>query len=86
MSDSGASIAFPDGPRSELERTIGELVERAEQVLRTQGRLRSLLQANRIVVEELELEQVLRRIAEAALSLVDAQYGALGVIAPDGHL
>ena len=86
MSESGASIAFPDGPRSELERTIGELVERAEQVLRTQGRLRSLLQANRIVVEELELEQVLRRIAEAAVSLVDAQYGALGVIAPDGHL
>ena len=33
----------------------------------TQGRLRSLLQANRIVVEELELEQVLRRIAEAAV-------------------
>ncbi len=86
MSESGASIAFPDGPRSELERTIGELVERAEQVLHTQGRLRSLLQANRIVVEELELEQVLRRIAEAAVSLVDAQYGALGVIAPDGHL
>lgn len=86
MSESGASIVFPDGPRSELERTIGELVEHAEQVLRTQGRLRSLLQANRIVVEELELEQVLRRIAEAAVSLVGAQYGALGVIAPDGHL
>lgn len=86
MSESGAPIAFPDGPRSELERTIGELVERAQKVLATQGRLRSLLQANRIVVEELELEQVLRRIAEAAVSLVDAQYGALGVIAPDGHL
>ncbi len=86
MSETGASIAFPDGPRSELERTIEELVERAQEVLKTQGRLRSLLQANRVVVEELELEQVLRRIAEAALSLVDAQYGALGVIAPDGHL
>ena len=85
-SETGESIAFPDGPRSELERTIGELVGQAEQVLRTQGRLRSLLQANRIVVEELELAQVLRRIAEAAVSLVDAQYGALGVIAPDGHL
>ena len=84
---SGAdAIAFPDGPRSELERTIGELVERAQQVLKTQGRLRSLLRANQVVVEELELEQVLRRIVEAALVLVDAQYGALGVIAPDGHL
>src|SRR5450755_1420919 len=81
VSETGASIAFPDGPRSELERTIGELVDRAQDVLKTQGRLRSLLQANKVVVEELELEQVLRRIAEAAVVLVDAQYGALGVIA-----
>src|SRR3954452_7736961 len=80
------TIGFPDGPRSELERTIGDLVERAQEVLKTQGRLRSLLQANRIVVEELELEHVLRKIVEAAVALVDAQYGAVGVIAPDGHL
>jgi signal transduction histidine kinase len=79
-------IAFPDGPRSELERTIGELVERAQKVLETQGRLRALLQANRAVVEQLELEQMLRSIAEAAVSLVDAEYGALGVVSPDGHL
>lgn len=81
-----ASLEFPDGPRSELESTIAELVDRAQRVLVTQGRLRALLRANRIVVEQLELEQVLRRIAEAALTLVGAEYGALGVIAPDGHL
>jgi len=86
VSDTGERISFPDGPRSEFERSISELVERAEKVLSTQGRLRSLLQANRVVVEELELSQVLRRIAEAAVSLVNAQYGALGVISPDGHL
>ncbi len=86
MTESGAPIAFPDGPRSEFERTIGELVDRAQDSLATQGRLRKLLQANMVVVEQLELEQVLRHIAEAAVSLVDAQYGALGVIAPDGHL
>lgn len=86
MSETGERISFPDGPRSEFERSIGELVERAEKVLSTQGRLRSLLQANRIVVEQLELSQVLRSIAEAAVALVNAQYGALGVIAPDGHL
>ena len=77
---------FPDGPRSELERTIEDLVDSAHRVLATQGRLRHLLDANRSVVEELDLEQVLRRIVEAAVSLVDAQYGALGVIASDGHL
>lgn len=85
MSDP-TGIAFPDEPRSELERTIGELVESAQKVLQTQGRLRSLLRANRAVVEELELESVLRRIAQAAVDLVDAEYGALGVLAPDGHL
>ena len=79
-------LDFPDAPRSDLERTIDELVTSAQRVLATQGRLRHLLDANRSVVEELELEQVLRRIVEAAVSLVDAEYGALGVIAPDGHL
>lgn len=79
-------LTFPDTPRSELERTIEELVDRAQRVLVTQERLRSLLRANRVVVEELELAEVLRRIAEAAVELVDAQYGALGVIDPDGGL
>ena len=79
-------LNFPDGPRSDLERTIEDLVDSAHRVLATQGRLRHLLDANRSVVEELDLEQVLRRIVEAAVSLVDAEYGALGVIAPDGHL
>ncbi len=79
-------LAFPDEPRSELERTIEELVERAQRVLATQGRLRSLLRASRAVVQQLDIETVLERIVEAAVELVDAEYGALGVIAPDGHL
>ena len=54
--------------------------------LDTEGRLRKLLEANRIVVGELELEQLLRRVAEAAITLVDARFGALGVVAPDGSL
>ena len=79
-------LDFPDAARSELESTIEHLVERAQNDIDTQGRLRHLLAVNRAVVEELDLEQVLRRIAEAAVELVGAQYGALGVIAPDGHL
>jgi signal transduction histidine kinase len=79
-------LGFPDAPRTDLERTIEELMASAQRVLATQGRLRHLLEANRAVVEELDLEQVLRRIAEAAVSLVDAQFGALGVIAADGRL
>jgi signal transduction histidine kinase len=54
--------------------------------MRTQGRLRALLRATQAVVEELELSEVLRRIVEAAVELVDAEYGALGVLAPQGGL
>jgi signal transduction histidine kinase len=84
--DEVARLHFPDAPRSDLERTIEELVVNAHRVLATEGRLRHLLEANRAVVEHLDLEQVLRRITEAAVSLVDAEYGALGVIAADGSL
>jgi signal transduction histidine kinase len=79
-------ISFPDGPRSALEQTIQELIERAHRVLESQGRLRSLIHANAVVVEKLSLGEVLRRIVEVGVSLVGAQYGALGVVAPDGHL
>lgn len=78
-------LAFPDAPRSELERTIDELVDRAQAVLRTQGRLRSLLTANRRIVEHLRLEDTLHAVVSAAVELVDAEYGALGTVAPDGR-
>ncbi|WP_458041731.1 MULTISPECIES: sensor histidine kinase [Bacteria] len=80
------SVHFPDLPQSELELAIAELVDKANRVLATQGRLRELLAATRAVGEGLELPTVLRRIAQAAVDLVGAQYGALGVIGPDGEL
>lgn len=49
-------------------------------------RLRRLLDAVPHVVGELDLAHVLERIVEAAVELVDARWGALGVIAPDGTL
>ncbi|MCK2036780.1 GAF domain-containing protein [Microbacterium sp. SSW1-49] len=79
-------LRFPDQRRSELESTIGELVDRAHRVLKAQGRLRSLLRASQMVVEDLELGQVLRHIADAALELVNAEFGALGVIDRAGGL
>ncbi len=78
-------ISFPDLPRSELDRSIEELIARANEVKQSQGRLRALLRATQAVVEDIDLSIVLRRIVEAAVELVDAEYGALGVIAPDGH-
>ena len=51
-----------------------------------QDRHRDLLRATMSVVEHLDLEVVLRRIAEAARTLVGARYGALGVIGANGRL
>ncbi|QBR91255.1 GAF domain-containing protein [Nocardioides euryhalodurans] len=72
------------GPHLELDELLSQLIERAQGVRAAQNRLRGLLHANRAVVGDLSLSAVLRRIVEAACELVDAPYGALGVIAPDG--
>jgi signal transduction histidine kinase len=48
--------------------------------------LRALLDANRTIVTDLELEIVLRRIVESAVELVGADYGALAVVGDDGAL
>lgn len=77
-------LSFPDGPRLELDDALATLLAQAERVRTTQERLRALLAATQAVVEESDLSVVLRRIVDAAVSLVDAEYGALGVIAPEG--
>jgi len=86
MTEEHTPLAFPDAPRGRLDRVINDLVESAQEVLATQGRLRSLLEASRSVSSELELPVVLRTIVAAAVELVGARYGAIGVIAPDGSL
>jgi two-component system, NarL family, sensor histidine kinase DevS len=79
-------LSFPDVPRLELDQLLGQLIERAHDVLAAQGRLRGLLRANAAVAAELSLPVVLRRIVEAARELLGARYAALGVIGRDGVL
>lgn len=81
-----SSLTFPEGPRAKLDEALGDLVARASDVLSTQGRLRALLKANQLISQQLDLPVVLRRIVETAIDLVKAEYGALGVIGPDGTL
>lgn len=50
------------------------------------SRADSLLEGVLAVASGLELQEVLRRIVEVARTLVDAEYGALGTIGPDGKL
>jgi len=79
-------LSFPDHPRSELDRALQELVERADEVMHTQSRLRALLRATEAVVKAIELPMVLERIVHAAVELVEAEYGALGVLDEAGGL
>jgi signal transduction histidine kinase len=69
-----------------LDALLRELVARAEDVLDIEDRLRRLLDAVVSVASDLSLPDTLRRIVELAVDLADAQYGALGVIGPDGRL
>ncbi|MCW2496913.1 GAF domain-containing protein [Jatrophihabitans sp.] len=87
MSSEGeGTLSFPDGAKLQLDQLIDQLVEHAQGVKLAQGRLRSLLRATEVVTGDLGLEAVLRHVVEAALALVGARYGALGVIAHDGSL
>jgi signal transduction histidine kinase len=79
-------LTFPDLPRLELDQLLNQLVDRAQEVIATQGRLRGLLRANQLIVGDLALPTVLRRIVDAARELVGARYAALGVISPAGGL
>ncbi|GAA2436440.1 hypothetical protein GCM10010405_19510 [Streptomyces macrosporus] len=73
-------------PRLQLDELLDELQVRIDAVRGTRDRVHSLLEAVLSVGRELDLSQVLQRIVEAAVVLVDAEYGALGVIGEDGRL
>ncbi|MFH8606763.1 GAF domain-containing protein [Streptomyces sp. NPDC018029] len=72
-------------PQMRLDELLEELQARINAARGTRDRVHSLLEAVVSVGRELDLAQVLRRIVEAAAQLVDARYGALGVIGPDGR-
>jgi signal transduction histidine kinase len=67
-------------PHLQLDELLAELQSRLQVVLATRDRMRGLLEAVVAIGSGLDLESTLRRIVEAAVGLVDATYGALGVI------
>jgi transcriptional regulator with GAF, ATPase, and Fis domain len=73
-------------PQLRLDDLLAELQSRLEAVLGTRDRMHGLLEAVVAIGSGLELEAMLRRIVEAAVDLVDARYGALGVIGEDQRL
>ena len=81
-----SSQARPLLPHLRLDDLLAELQVRLQAVLSTRDRVQALLEAVVAVGSQLDLETVLRRIVEAAVELVDARYGALGVIGDSGQL
>ncbi|MEV7775012.1 GAF domain-containing protein [Kitasatospora sp. NPDC086791] len=73
-------------PKLRLDELLDELQARLDAARGTRDRVHSLLEAVLAVGRDLELTQVLQHIVEAAVTLVDAEYGALGVIGEDQRL
>ncbi|WP_304609534.1 GAF domain-containing protein [Planomonospora sp. ID67723] len=69
-----------------LDELLSELQTRLSAVLATRDRVHALMEAVVSVGSDLDLETVLRRIVETATTLVEASYGALGVVGEDHTL
>jgi signal transduction histidine kinase len=88
--ESDPSAAEPASPwlasaALDPDKVLDELRSREQASKRAQQRLTALLDAVMAVTADLELGDVLTRIVRSACELVDAKYGALGVLGPDGE-
>ncbi|MEV4257681.1 GAF domain-containing protein, partial [Spirillospora sp. NPDC049652] len=73
-------------PQLRLDDLLDGLQLQVHQVRAARDRMRTLLDAVLAVGSDLDLEVVLRRIVESAVTLVDARYGALGVLGEEGTI
>jgi len=73
-------------PHLRLDDLLAEVQIRLQAVLAARDRMHGLLEAVVAVGGHLDVEMVLQKIVEAAVNLVDARYGALGVIGEDQEL
>ena len=82
--DPVAEIAARSDPsRLALRELLDEVSTRVEALGRTRERTEGLLDAVLAVASGLDLDATLHRVVQAAVDLVDARYGALGVLAAD---
>nr|WP_229820960.1 GAF domain-containing sensor histidine kinase [Streptomyces ruber] len=69
-----------------MDALLSELQEHVERVRGGRDRMQTLLDAVMAVGSDLDLEDLLRRIVQSAADLVDAEYGALGVLGEEGTI
>jgi signal transduction histidine kinase len=73
-------------PQLRIDELLDELQTRLAAVRSSRDRVRQLLEAVVGIGSGLDLETALTRIVQAAVTLVDAQYGALGVLGAEQRL
>ena len=73
-------------PQLHVDELLDELQARLGSVRSSRDRVRQLLEAVVAIGSGLDLETALTRIVQAAVTLVDARYGALGVLGNDSLL
>lgn len=76
----------PAAPQLRLDELLEGLQAQVEQVRAARDRVHTLLDAVLTIGTDLDLDVVLRRITESAVTLVDARYGALGVLGEEGKI
>jgi two-component system, NarL family, sensor histidine kinase DevS len=88
MADSPAEEhrSRPAAPQLRLDELLEGLQSQVEQVRAARDRVHTLLDAVLAIGTDLDLDVVLRRITESAVTLVDARYGALGVLGEEGKI
>lgn len=69
-----------------MDALLSELQEHVERVRGGRDRMQTLLDAVVAIGSDLELGDLLRRIVQSAVELVDAEYGALGVLGEEGTI
>jgi signal transduction histidine kinase len=69
-----------------MDALLSELQEHVERVRGSRDRMQTLLDAVVAIGSDLDLEELLRRIVRSAADLVDAEYGALGVLGEEGRI
>lgn len=80
------SLGLSPLSRVRLDELLQETLDRVGDVVASRERLRALLDAVVGISTSLDLRSTLHSIVEAACGLLNARYGALGVIGPDRHL
>lgn len=82
----GGSTARGGPAQLRLRELLAGVQERIDQIVDTRDQLSALTEAMLAVNSGLDLEATLHRIVRAAMALVDARYGALGIRGPDERL